>query len=87
MKPVPLFEYQIRNSSLPEAAVLDLFSGSGTTGVACERSGRTAYLMEYDPRYAEAAAKALPKQRPVTLTQHALSALREWCYAEGDATP
>ena len=59
MKPVPLFEYQIRNSSLPEAAVLDLFSGSGTTGVACERSGRTAYLMEYDPRYAEAAIARL----------------------------
>ena len=61
MKPVPLFEYQIRNSSLPEAAVLDLFSGSGTTGVACERSGRTAYLMEYDPRYAEAAIARLEK--------------------------
>ena len=61
MKPVPLFEYQIRNSSLPEAAVLDLFSGSGTTGVACERSGRTAYLMEYDPHYAEAAIARLEK--------------------------
>ena len=59
MKPVPLFEYQIRNSSLPDGLVLDLFSGSGTTGVACERSGRTAYLMEYDPRYAEAAIARL----------------------------
>lgn len=61
MKPVPLFEYQIRNSSLPGAAVLDLFSGSGTTGAACERSGRTAYLMEYDPRYAEASIARLEK--------------------------
>ena len=61
MKPVPLFEYQIRNSSLPEAAVLDLFAGSGTTGAACERSGRTAYLMEYDPHYAEAALARLEK--------------------------
>lgn len=61
MKPVPLFEYQIRNSSLPSAAVLDLFSGSGTTGAACERSGRTAYLMECDPRYAEASIARLEK--------------------------
>ena len=61
MKPVPLFEYQIRNSSLPGAAVLDLFSGSGTTGAACEHAGRTAYLMEYDPRYAEASIARLEK--------------------------
>ena len=61
MKPVALFEYQIRNSSLPEATVLDLFAGSGTTGAACERSGRTAYMMEYDPRYAEAAIARLEK--------------------------
>ena len=61
MKPVPLFEYQIRNSTLPGAAVLDLFAGSGTTGAACERSGRTAYLMEYDPHYAEAALARLEK--------------------------
>lgn len=61
MKPVPLFEYQVRNSSLPGAAVLDLFSGSGTTGAACERSGRMAYLMEYDPRYAEASIVRLEK--------------------------
>lgn len=59
MKPVPLFEYQIRNSSKPGADVLDLFAGSGTTGVACERSGRTAYLMECDPKYAEATISRL----------------------------
>lgn len=59
MKPVPLFEYQVRNSSLEGQNVLDLFCGSGTTGVACERSNRTAYLMEYDPKYAEAAISRL----------------------------
>lgn len=59
MKPVPLFEYQIRNSTKEGEKVLDLFAGSGTTGVACERSGRTAYMMEYDPQYAEAAMSRL----------------------------
>lgn len=59
MKPVALFEYQIRNSSKPKSIVLDLFGGSGTTGVACERSDRTAYMMEYAPNYAEAALARL----------------------------
>lgn len=53
MKPVPLFDYQIRNSSRKGDAVLNLFGGSGTTMVACEQDGRTAYLMELDPRYVD----------------------------------
>lgn len=53
MKPVPLFDYQIKNSSKKGDAVLDLFGGSGTTIVACEQNGRTAYLMELDPRYVD----------------------------------
>lgn len=53
MKPVPLFDYQIRNSTKKGENVLDLFGGSGTTMVACEQDGRNAYLMEYDPRYAD----------------------------------
>lgn len=50
MKPVRLFAYQICNSTRPGAVVLDLFAGSGTTLVACEKTGRTARLMELDPR-------------------------------------
>ena len=53
MKPVRLFGYQIANSTLPEAAVLDLFAGSGTTAIACEQLGRSAYLMETDPRFVD----------------------------------
>jgi hypothetical protein len=33
---------------------VDLFGGSGTTLVACERTGRVARLMEIDPRYCDA---------------------------------
>jgi DNA modification methylase len=53
MKPVQLFAYQIENSSLPGASVVDLFAGSGTTVIACEQLGRVAYVMEKDPRYAD----------------------------------
>lgn len=53
MKPIPLFDYQIQNSSRPGDIVLDLFAGSGTTVMACEQNGRKAYCMEYDPRYVD----------------------------------
>ena len=53
MKPVPLFDYQIKNSSKKGDAVLDLFGGSGTTVICCEQNGRDAFLMELDPRYVD----------------------------------
>lgn len=53
MKPVPLFDYQIKNNTKKEDVVLDLFGGSGTTLIACEQNGRNAYLMELDPRYVD----------------------------------
>lgn len=53
MKPVNLFGKLIRNSSRRGEIVLDPFAGSGTTVVACEQLGRIAYVVEYDPRYAD----------------------------------
>lgn len=53
MKPVRLFGYQIVNSTLRQAAVLDLFAGSGTVVIACEQLDRTAYMMEVDPRFVD----------------------------------
>jgi site-specific DNA-methyltransferase (adenine-specific) len=54
MKPIPLFDYQIKNNTKGGDIVLDLFGGSGTTLMACEQNGRNAYLMELDPRYIDA---------------------------------
>ncbi|MCQ2106537.1 MAG: DNA modification methylase [Fibrobacter sp.] len=54
MKPVGLFDYQIKNNTKGGDAVLDLFAGSGTTIMACEQNGRNAYCMEFDPRYVDA---------------------------------
>lgn len=53
MKPIPLFERLIRNSSREKEIVLDLFGGSGTTMIACEEMNRDCRMMEYDPHYAE----------------------------------
>jgi DNA modification methylase len=33
--------------------VADLFGGSGSTLIGCERRGRKARLMEIDPKYAD----------------------------------
>ena len=53
MKPVGLFDYQIKNSSKAGDNILDLFGGSGTTIMACEQNNRNAYVMEYDPKYVD----------------------------------
>jgi DNA modification methylase len=53
MKPVELVERAIRNSSKSRDTVLDPFGGSGSTLIACERSGRQARLIELDPKYCD----------------------------------
>ena len=46
-------ERAVRNSSKTRDIVLDPFGGSGTTVIACEKSGRRARLMELDPKYVD----------------------------------
>ena len=53
MKPVELVERAIRNSSKSRDTVLDPFAGSGSTLIACEKTGRRARLMEIDPPYCD----------------------------------
>ena len=57
MKPIGLFDYQIKNSSKAGDNILDLFGGSGTTIMACEQNNRSAFVMEYDPRYVDVIIK------------------------------
>ena len=52
-KPIELIERALINSSKSGDLVVDLFGGSGSTLIACERRGRKARLMEIDPRYAD----------------------------------
>ena len=52
-KPVELVERALLNSSKTGDIVVDLFGGSGSTLIACERRGRKARLMEIDPKYAD----------------------------------
>ena len=56
-KPVALPEEAINNSSKGMDIVLDLFGGSGSTLIACEKVGRKARLMEHDPKYCDVIVK------------------------------
>ena len=53
MKPVLLFNYQMECNTKLGMIVLDLFAGSGTTIIAAEQNGRTAYCLEKDPKYVD----------------------------------
>jgi DNA modification methylase len=57
MKPVELMERAIRNSSKTRDLVLDPFGGSGSTLIACEKTGRRARLIELDPKYVDVTVK------------------------------
>lgn len=57
MKPIPLFGYQIQNSSKSGDVILDSFGGSGTTLLAAEQLNRAAYVMELDERYCDVIIK------------------------------
>lgn len=52
-KPVAIAERAIKNSSVKDGRVLDLFGGSGTTLIACQGLDRTCYMMELDPAYCD----------------------------------
>jgi DNA modification methylase len=56
-KPVCLPEEAIMNSSKGSDCIVDLFGGSGSTLIACEKTGRHARLMELDPKYCDVIVK------------------------------
>lgn len=56
-KPVELAERAIQCSTRPGEHVLDLFGGSGSTLIGCQRTGRRAFLMELDPLYCDVIVK------------------------------
>ncbi|NCC86187.1 MAG: site-specific DNA-methyltransferase, partial [Clostridia bacterium] len=57
MKPVELCQRAIENSSEVNGIVLDLFGGSGSTLIACEKTARDCYMMELDPKYCDVIIK------------------------------
>ena len=56
MKPIELIEMALEDHS-KRKLVFDGFGGSGSTLIACEKTGRQARLMELDPRYCDVIVK------------------------------
>lgn len=57
MKPIALVERAIRNSSRVTDIVLDTFGGSGSTLIACEKSGQRCRMIELDEKYVDVIIK------------------------------
>lgn len=53
MKPVAMIENQILIASNAKALVVDFFGGSGSTLIACEKTGRDCAMIELDPKYCD----------------------------------
>lgn len=56
-KPVALAEEALDKTTRQKNIVLDLFGGSGSTLIACEKQNRHARLMELDPKYCDVIVK------------------------------
>jgi DNA methylase/ParB-like nuclease domain len=61
VKPAALVADAIRDVSRRNGIVLDLFSGSGTTLIAAQQTGRIAYAMELEPKFVDVAIKRFEK--------------------------
>ena len=56
-KPVALPEEAIDKTTRQGNSVLDLFGGSGSTLIACEKTNRYCRMMELDPKYCDVIVK------------------------------
>jgi len=53
MKPVAIITRALNNNTLINNIVQDLFGGSGSTLIACEKMQRKCYMMEVEPKYVD----------------------------------
>ena len=61
IKPVALVADAILDCSKRRGVVLDCFGGSGTTLLACEKTGRIGCVMELDPAYVDVTIRRFQK--------------------------
>lgn len=73
MKPIALMAYPICNSTKSGEVVVDFFSGSSSTIMACQQTDRIGYGMEIDPKYVAASVRRymdMFPQQPVFLERN-----------------
>lgn len=64
MKPIALIENALKNNSLENMNVCDIFLGSGSTMVASHQLNRRCFGMEIDPRYCQVIIDRMKKLDP-----------------------
>ena len=57
VKPVAMIADAIKDCTRRGDVILDGFGGSGSTMLACERVGRSARLIEFEPRFVDVAVR------------------------------
>jgi site-specific DNA-methyltransferase (adenine-specific) len=62
-RPLDTVEEVVANFTLPGGTVLDPFAGSGTTAIACLRTGRNFIGCEIDPGYYEIARERIADEQ------------------------
>lgn len=78
-KPVELIAKAIEDATEPGAVVLDTFAGSGTTPVACIRTGRNYIAFEIDEKYhAIAEGRAAAEKQAVAEAAAAAEGEEDW---------
>jgi DNA modification methylase len=83
-KPVELAEYAISHHD--KKFVLDLFLGSGSTLIACEKTNRKCYGMELDPKYCDTIIKRFEQYSGKKATLELTGQTYEELKAERDLT-
>ena len=69
-KPIPLAEFAITRTTRSRDIVLDMFGGSGTTLLACEKTGRKCRMIELDEHFCDviiARWEEMTKQKAVKI--------------------
>ena len=67
MKPIPLIENALNNSSKEGMIIMDLFLGSGSTMVASHQLKRKCYGTELDPKYCQVIVDRMKKLDPTLI--------------------
>ncbi|MBS4761169.1 site-specific DNA-methyltransferase [Carnobacteriaceae bacterium zg-ZUI252] len=62
MKPIELMAYPIKNSSMTNSLVFDMFGGSGSTLLASDQLGRICYSIELDEKFCDVIVKRYIEQ-------------------------
>lgn len=62
MKPLDLIAYPIKNSSMTNSVVLDMFGGSGSTLLASDQLDRICYTIELDEKFCDVIVKRYIEQ-------------------------